>query len=360
MRKIRAPFKALCCLLVLLQAGGFAFAAKKADKGKAKATKMPEWVNQPSSVYPNSTYITYVGSAADRNASEVSALQGLAAVFGQSVKSESTASSRMVQAKANGLVANANVQSFSQDVKRVVDVDCLIGVETKEFWQDEKSGTWYAIAVLDKPKAVDIYSDMIKKNASAISTVLKNAEADKHSLDGFAAYDFAEDIAAENEGHLKKLSVIEPDSVAGLKSYCPSSKGFHAKKMEIAKQIPICVETFNDEHGRFKEAFSQAISETGFRGTYDKSARYHLVAKFEFERSDTTDKKSVRCRYNCESYILDTENSHQIVPFALKGRESHVDYNEAKVKAEKALVTKIGKEFKTALNDYLKNLIVAE
>ena len=353
MSQIKKHFsKAILCLMVL-QAGGFAFAAKKA--AKPKPTKMPEWVNQPSAVYPNNDYITYVGTAADRNMSEVNALQGLASIFGQAIKSDSTASSRMTQAKADGLVANASVQTFSQEVKRAVDVDNLIGVETKEFWQDVSAGSWYAIAVLDKAKAVDIYTDMIKKNYSAISTVLANAKKDALSLDGFGSYDFAEDIAKSNEGSLKKLSVIDPSCVDGLKSYCPSSSKIHAQKMEIARQIPICVKTLNDEHGRYKEAFSQAVAEAGFKGTFDDSVRYTLIAKFEFERSDTTDKKSVRCRYNCESYILDAKTGHQIVPFTVKGRESHVEYKEAEHKAEVALVGKIKKDFSKALYDYIRS-----
>lgn len=333
-----------------MQMGSFCYAAKKSKN------VMPEWVNSPSSVYPHASYITYVGTAADRNASEVNALQGIAAVFGQSVKSESNASSRMTQAKANGLVANSSIQTFSQDVKRVVDIDCLIGVETKEFWCDD-DGKWYAIAVLDKSKAEDIYTNMIKKNASAISTVISNIGDDEFSFDGFSAYDFVEDIAIENEKHLNKISVINPDLVNSLKSYCPSSKKYHGKKMEIAKNIPICVQSFNDEHGRFKEAFSQAIAEAGFKGTYDDSVRYILIAKFEFERSDTTDKKTVRCRYNAESYILDTATQHQIVPFTVKGRESHVDYDEAKHKAETAMVSKIKKDFSKAFYDYIRSSV---
>lgn len=355
MRKVKfiAIRSAVCVLLMACAAS--AFAAKKSDKPKAKATKMPEWVLQPSAVYPNASFITYVGNAEDRNLSEVSALQGLASVFGQSVKSDTTANTRMAQAKADGLVATASVQAFSQDVKRKVDVDNLIGVEVKEYWQDVANNTWYAIAVLDKAKAADIYTDMIKKNAGAIDTVLKNAAKDKNSLDGFGAYDFAEEIAVENEKNLNKISVINSDLVDSLKSYCPSSKNIHAKKMEIAKTIPICVQTFNDEHGRYKQAFSKAITEAGFKGTFDDSVRYTLTAKFEFERSDSTDKKTIRCRYNCESFILDSKTGHQIVPFAIKGRESHVDYNEALHKAELSLVSKIQKDFSEALYKYLRS-----
>ena len=354
MRKIKKNItKVLCCLLVI-QAGSMTFAASK--KSSKKKAAMPEWVNQPAAVYPNASYISYVGSAADRNVSEINALQGLASVFGQSVKSDSTASSRMVQAKENGLVANSNTQVFSQEVKRKVDLDSLIGVETKEFWLDEANSTWYAIAVLDKAKATDIYTEMIKKNASAIPIVLKGTESDLNSFDGFAAYDFAEDIALENENHLKKVSVINPAAVNDLKAYCPSSKEFHAKKMEIAKQVPICIQTANDDKGRFKEAFSQAIAETGFKGTFDNSARYVLIAKFEFERSDPSDKKTVRCRYNCESYIFDNKTSLQILPFTIKGRESHITYDEAMRKTETALISKIKKDYSKAFYDYIRSL----
>lgn len=331
----------------------FAFAAKKQKES------VPEWVTSPGTVYPSDKFINYVGSSTDRNAAEVNALKGLASVFGQAIKSEANSSARMEQAKTDGIVANtSNVQSFSQEVKQVVDVDNLIGAETKAFWLDSANSTWYAIAVLDKNRAGDIYSEMIKKNSIALSTLKKNSEKELDSLEGFAAYDFAEDIAVENENHLKKMSIINPGAVSGLEQYCPSSKNIHAKKMEIAKNIPICVKTSNDEHGRFKEAFSQAISECGFKGTSDESARYVLNAKFEFERSDTSDKKTVRCRYNAEGYILDKKTNHQIVPFIISGRESHVEYSEAKVKAEKKLESKIKSEFKKKFSDYLRNLVV--
>lgn len=353
MRKVNSVFaKAVACILLPLCAAQ-AFAAKK--EKAPKTAKMPAWVTQPSAVYPNASYITYVGTAPDRNSSEVSALQGLAAIFGQNIKSDATANTRMEQAKANGLVATGSVQTFSQEVKRKVDVDNLVGVEVKEYWQDAASGTWHAIAVLDKAKAADIYSNMIKQNAGAIDTVLKNIGSDKYSFDSFGAYDFAEEIAVENEKNLNKISVINFDLVNGLKSYCPSSKNFHAKKMEIAKNIPINVQTFNDEHGRYKQAFSKAITDAGFKGTFDDSVRYTLIAKFEFERSDTTDKKTIRCRYNCESYILDSTTGHQIVPFAVKGRESHVDYAEAQRKAESALVGKIQNDFSEALYSYIRS-----
>lgn len=354
MRKITVAKTAFCIAACYFVALNPAFAAKKK---KATAPAMPEWVNVPAVVYPNDAYITYVGNAPDRDSAEIKALQGIAGVFEQSVKSTSEASERMIKAKADGKVASASENTFSQNIRRTVDVDNLVGVEAKEFWFDGQS-TWYAIAVLDKENAAGIYGDMIRKNASTMSAIVSRSRSDKNSFDSYAAYDFVEDIALENESHLKKMSVIKPSAVPSLKSACPSSKEFHAKKMEIAKRIPICVVVDNDEGGRLAATFSEAVSSLGFRGSYDGGVRYVLTSSVHFERSDASDGKTTRCRYNVEGYLLDTATQQQLVPFTLSGREGHVDYPEAKNRAVKSLEAKIKKDFASQFSAYLKNLIV--
>lgn len=347
----KAAFCIAACYFVALNP---AFAAKKK---KAAAPAMPEWVNAPSAAYPNDAYITYVGFAPDRDSAEIKSLQGIATVFEQSIASSSEASERMVQAKAAGKVATASENTFSQNIRRTVDVDNLIGVEVKEFWFDGQT-SWYAIAVLDKEKAGGIYSDMIRKNAAAISALVANVRKDAASFDGYAAFDFAEDIAQENERYLKRMAVIKPGAVSSLKSSCPSPKEIHAQKIEIAKRIPICVVVENDEGGRLAAAFSEAVSSLGFRGSYDGDVRYVLTSSVTFERSDASDGKTTRCRYNADGYLLDTKAQQQIVPFTLSGREGHVDYPEAKNRAVKSLEAKIKKDFASQFSAYLKNLVV--
>ncbi len=318
---------------------------------------MPDWVNSPAKVYPTQSYLTNVGDAADRDSAQIKALQGLASIFGQSIKSDSTASQRMAQAKSNGTVATVSTSSFSQDILRQVDVDNLIGVEVAESWFDGKS-TWYAIAVLDKSKAVDIYSDMIKKNASTISHIAKNAPVDKASFENYAAYDFAEDIAKENENHLKKLSVINPDCVANLKSFCPSSKDYNLKKIEVAKAIPIFIDVDYDYDDRLKSSYAESLSKMGFRSTDDENSRYCLKVQVGLERSDATDGKTTRCRYNVSSSIFDSFENQSFCAFTISGREGHVNYSEAENRAIKSIETKIGKNFTKTFSDFLKNLSI--
>lgn len=332
------------CLSILLVAGSLLFAAK-----------VPEWVTNPAKVYPRETYLYYIGEGADRGKAEVNAVNGLAAVFGQSVASATASSKRMIQAKADGKVATASVSGFSQDVLRTVDSGNLIGVEIKEFYNDGK--TWYAAAVLDKSKATGIYREMIIKNAKAIKTLLEKSESDTNSIEGYCSYDFAADIAADNESYYQKLSVINSDEAESLKVNVPSSREISARKLEIAKNIPIAVLISGDKDGKLAADFREIISSEGFRTSLTADVRYVLTGTASFEESKTTDGKTTRCRYSLESYILDSETNHQFAPFTASGRESHVSYEEAENRAMKSLEKKVKTDFKKSFSDYLKNFI---
>ncbi len=345
--RLKNYFKVIICLLALMLAGSITFAAKK------KNSKVPDWVTSPTSVYPSSSLFSYVGYGNSRSEAEIQAVNGLAAIFGQSVKSDSAAAKRMAQAKMNGKVATASVSTFSQDILRSVDVSNLVGVEIAEFWFDEDK-TWYAIAVLDKDKGKNIYSDMIVKNYKAIEELLSNTTYDYYSLETYIAYDFACDIAIENEDHLRKLSVINPSVVPSLKAYVPSSKEIGAQKTDIAKNIPICVIISGDENGHIASTYTEALASCGFRGTLDSRERYILTGQVEFEESESSDKKTTKCRYKLDSYILDTETGQQIVPFNVKGRDAHKIYSEAKNRSLKAIDQKIKTEFPKKFEEYLK------
>ena len=347
--KIKNYRKVIFCLFVSLQAGSFAFTAKNNN------ASMPEWVSEPASVYPNAQYLHSVGDGSDRNKAEAQAINGLAAIFGQSIKSESKASQRMEQAKNEGRVATTNVSSFNQEVLRSVNIDDLIGVEMKGYWFDGDK-TWYAIAVLEKSKATDIYVDMIKKNDRAIKELLERSEGDVNSLDAYASYDFACDIARENENHAKKLAVINPSVVSIIKAHVPSSKEINARKMDVAKNIPFCVVIDGDESGRIAAAFTDVIASYGFRGTLDATGRYLLTGKLDFEESVSSDKKTTRCRFALKSYILDSETEQKICPFNTSGREGHVSYSEAKNRAAKSVEKKIKSDFSKAFGEFLKSL----
>lgn len=326
----------------------------KAD-GKAKAGKqvpMPAWVNVPSSVYPSGTYIAAVGSARDRASAEVKAVQAVAAVFKQKIDSTEKASNRMIQARNDGTVATAQLAEFDQQVLRYVNADDLIGIEIKEFWNDEKNSTWYAIAVMEKSKAASLYSDLIRANISSINRMIGGIN--ENTIDSYAYCDFAVEVVEKNEDYYARLSVINPAMAEAVKADMVSSKKLRVRAMEIANAIPVCVVIENDVDGRLAQAFAGVLKGIGFKTTFNPGVRYMISGKVSFEESKTTDNTNVRCRYSLDSYMTDTVTGRNVIPFTISGRESHTSYSEAKVRAVREIEKKITAEFGETLRNYTK------
>ncbi len=346
-------FKFIVCLLILFLAGSLSFAAKKKN---GKQQKMPEWVIAPSNVFPEDKYFAAVGNGSDRDSAEVRAVNSLASIFNQSVKTETKSSKRMSQAQIDGKVAIASIEDFNQKILKKVDVDDLIGIEIKEVWFDTKEN-WYAVAVMDKDAAARIIVDMIKKNSSAVEDLLRGAESSEPSIEKFATLDFACDIAIEDESLLQRLMIINPDKAEDARTLCQSPNKVAAKRFDVAKSIPMFVDFQGDVNGRIENTYLEEISKFGFMSSQNKNARYVLTALISFEESETTDKKSTRCRYNIDSFILDRKTGNQLLPFKASGREGHVSYDEAKERAIKSMEKKIRGGFSDAMKNYFRNFI---
>lgn len=346
--------KVIVCLLMFSLTGGLLFGAKKkADR----PAKMPEWIETPATVFPSSKYFAAVGTGPDRDTAEVKAVSGIASIFNQSVKSETQASKRMVQAQADGKVATAKIEDFNQKILKKVDVKDLIGVEIKEYWFDNKE-THYAVAVMDKVAAAQTLEDMIRKNSAAVAGLLHAAESGDASIETFSTLDFACYIAEEDENLWTRLSVIDSAKANSIKSLCQSSKAIAAKRHEVAKTIPMFVAFQGDVNGRIESAYVSEISKYGFIPSFDKNARYVLTGMITFEESETKDKKTTRCRYNLDSFILDRITGDRLLPYKVNGREGSVSYDDAKERAVKAMEKKIHGGFSDAMKNYFRNFIV--
>ena len=353
---IKNTKKIISVLCVLLCAASV-FAAKK--EAKVKAEPMPDWVTNPGDVYPGKTYFAQVGYDKDRTTAELKACEGISAIFSQSVKSTTKASSRMVQAEKDGLVSNAKVASLSQDITREVDAANLIGVEIKGAWFSPSENVWYAVAVLDKPKATDIYTQMIKKNVEHINTLLGYETTDQYSFETFAIYDFCQEIAAMDEGYLERLAVIDSSASGSLKPICQSSKELKLKALDIAKQIPIATVVEGDIDNRVRAAFSKVITTAGFRSSVNPSERYVLNLKASWVPSTTTDGKTARCEYSITGSLMDNGIDEELLAVSIKGRGSDVTPDRATQKALQNIENKdVSAKFSKEFDKYLKSITV--
>lgn len=343
LKKIYA-FGAFSLLMAICASTAFAKTAKK----------MPDWVTGPSSAYAKADYLSAVGSAADKKAAEIDAINELASIFGQKISSAATSSRRMENAQKAGAVAYSDEAKLEKDILREVNQDDVIGVEIPEFFESKSEGKWYALAVINREKGSKIYSFMIEKNQKEINSILSQVKASKdpNTMLNFSRLDFAEEVSKANEGYLKRLTILNPSAAQNFESISTPAQ-IHKAKSEMAAKIPVCVMVDDDSDGRIAKAFQEVMASFGFNTTLGSNERYVISCKNHFAESASSNSKTKFCEYVAECALNDTSLGETLVPLSITGREGSPSYQNAEVRAKQKITGKIKGEFAASFQKYL-------
>jgi len=329
--------------------------ASASGSSAKKNSKEPAWVSNPRSVYSEAQYVSAVGYGQDRESAEKNALGALVAVFGQTVKGETTVSSRYVEAVKNGTVLINENSDINNAVTSSYDLESVVGAEIKDTWANGKT-TW-AVAVMDKAKGAILYANLIETNEKTIAALIDIPEADKSTLDAYARYDLAATVADTTGRFVNVLSVLNPAMAAAKRGSLtfPSGDELRVSCLHIAQNIPIGVVVEGDRNGRIASAFSTAISDVGFK-TGGADSRYVLKASLSLSPVELPKNENKFTRYIVDARLTDTKRSAVLLPYNLNGREGHATMPEAENRAIRTVEQKIGADYKQVLSDYLVQL----
>ena len=322
---------------------------------QAFAAGAPGWIDNKDELYPAAQYFSHVGEGKSKAEAELAAVTGIASVFSQSVKSTTKASKRMSEAVSSGRIATSVNSELAMSTQSKVDADNLIGIEMKDFWEDGK-GSFWALAVLDKAKTSAILKQMIDKNAQEITHLVDvdPGDADYYSLDTYARFDFAQEVAEQNEGHLARLRVIDPATAKLVANSFESSRSLKSKAVQVAKMIPVYVEVAGDVDGRVKVALEGVVAGAGFRTSDVPMERYVLKASVSFDERNTG--SSVQCRYSIEGGLEDTSFAEVLLPLSFTGRETSTDFSSAQNRAVRSIDSKVKKDFAASFQAFLGSI----
>lgn len=341
--------KTLFTVILSLSLAVFPASAKAKNSKKA-----PDWITGQSKAYPKAEYLTASGVADSKRAAELDAINELAAVFGQKITSATLASKRLTMAQSQGLVASSSESSLAQDILREVSQDDIIAVEIPEFYEAKSEGKWYALAVINKSKASQIYSGMIEKNQKEVEAIIMQIQKDKEAdtMLNFSRLDFAEEVAKKNETYLKRLTVLDPKEAEKF-SAINTPVQIHKMKIDMAARIPVCVNVDDDSDGRITKSFQEVMTSFGFNTTIGSNERYIISCKNHFTESASSNAKTKFCEYAAECALIDTFLGETLIPLSITGREGSTTYQNAEVRAKQKIVTKIKSEFAAGFQKYL-------
>src|SRR5262245_26801693 len=123
-------------------------------------SKKPDWTDGDSSRYPRERYLVGVGLADDRSTAEERARGEISKIFTAQVSVATNISESETTVKSGGKTSEGFSSSVAQDVK-TVSQKALEGVEVVEKWQDPASRQHFALAVLERAKAIRSVRDKL-------------------------------------------------------------------------------------------------------------------------------------------------------------------------------------------------------
>ena len=313
----------------------------------------PGWTRNPYSVYDKQTDVAVVGVAGNRQDAEKKAFANLVAYFGQSVKVDEKLIESYKEAERKGITTSFGSTDFDSAIVIAAGMDSLVGAEISDVWDDGK-GSVYAVAVLNKAKAIQTYSNLVTTNKEMIDKLVKIPEKNKNTLDGFARYKFASTVADINITYGNLLSQLgAPEFAKGLRN----GDDYRLESFNITKLIPVGIVVKNDKSDRIKDTFAKVFSDLGFRSGGNNS-RYVLNVKIVTSPVNMPDSPYKWIRIELSANLTDTGyRGTVLLPYSFNSREGHSTQANAENAAYLEAERKIKEEYKDILSNYLSNLL---
>jgi hypothetical protein len=332
--------------------GGSAPAAPESSPG---SRGRPAWVDAPDSVYSRQRYVSAVGFGGDRRQAERNALASLTGVFGQSLQAEMKTVSNYSEAVKSGAIHVTEDNTVQSAITTSAEMDSLVGAEIADVWFDNRS-TYYAVAVMEKPKTAVLYADLIRSNQRVIADLLNMNADETNTLNGYSRCLLSATIADTNRVYANVLTYVGNSS--GINpAEMKKGEEYRLQAAEIARNIPIAVRINGDESGRIRNAFSRALTQLGFRSG-DAGSRYVLEGRLTMTPVELPNQQNKFVRYLVDAELKD--EGAVLLPYNASGREGHLNQAEAEERAVRTAERKISEEFGVSLQDYLSTLFLGK
>ena len=297
--------------------------------------KSDDWTREIQKNYPDSEYISAVGSGKDRTSAESNAKLALSQILGESISAEQVT---MQYADSKGREEGV----ISSVVNEKAVFDHITGIVIKENYADKKTKTHYALAVLNRKESGNYYFSRANEATLHIQDLVSRAQKSRGKIESLTYINDAINASSEIAYDVNLLSVINPAQGRIVRAAYQSPQTLRAKRAELASVITVSVTVQNDSDNRIRAAFVSALRDKGVT-VVDAGGAYVINATLSFEPVDVGDAQYTFVRYTLHAPMTEKATGNTLVPYTLTGREGHVTESQAKNRA----VIKIAETIKT-------------
>ncbi|MDP8220535.1 MAG: LPP20 family lipoprotein [Candidatus Stygibacter frigidus] len=328
----------------------FSCASNKAIKRAPR----PDWLDNPEYKYPNTQYITAIGSGFSRSDAEKDAAAKISRIFRTEVSASETMEKRYEELTKNSVTTT---DDFTRNTKNVTltSNEALINMQFGESYTDDKAKV-HTIAYLNRFETGGIYEEMISANSDQIIYYQNKTRELNDPLDIYAFYGAAWMITQKNEDLLRQYRIISPQmsSMFEVKYDKNSIKNNYIK---TARDITFSLNIDGDEDDRIASIMKRIITGTGFQIV--KSDGF-ISVKGSINMSPTDlqrDDNTVFYRWDM-SLNLTQLDGNIILSLNPSGRAGSVSLEEARARVFIDIEKKLDKTLISDLNSWFDNIVI--
>jgi hypothetical protein len=352
------PYKFFAVIPLAVFLASCASVGPKPEKpaAMAVAAARPSWIDGAAAEYPAGRFLTGVASSDDPAAAKDRARGEISKVFSTQITINTAVTSSEYSSGSQGKSAASSAQNVSQNV-RAISQKNLEGVEIARTWRDGASGQYYALAVLERSKALAALEDKMREldaqgrdAETQLAAAAEKLQKAKYALKLM-------DIPKAREALTADMRVLDPANVQAPGLDVNAAKRDAARALSA---LDVALVMSAESSGPVAAAVIKALNGLGIEAKTAASAVGADIAaecSVEFAAVPDADSQSRWrwCRGAAAVELKDPKTSRIFLNFDASVKEASSTAGEARLKAETALGRKIGPEILRGIAAYLEN-----
>ncbi|MCM1322385.1 MAG: LPP20 family lipoprotein [Bacteroides sp.] len=323
-------------------------APKKIDSADAvfnTADTEPVWIKKPQTGADQSEFMTACGSGKTMKDAEHSAAAALAKMIRQNISSSSLVLSRDVFDSSGG---DESYSAVSEVIETETMIDALVGVRIAEFWKS-RSGTVYALAVMNRAEASMYYRRKIEEFSGRIEKLIADAQASPGLFEGYASLQQATAAAHDVSDFMDIVYAADPAAYRTIRLPYGSAAAVEAEAFQFAAFVPMNILNAEAADNRIPAAVAKVFAGLGFKPEITSAvqtasaAPYCCTVSLSFQ--DIPSETNSYVRYICTVTLKETHSEAILYTCSLNGREGHLTAEEARQRSLRTLEKKLSTEF---------------
>jgi hypothetical protein len=223
------------------------------------AAPEPSWFRNKNAEYPDSRYISYIGSGDTEEEAKAEALGSIALYFNANVKVLQGSITEYIEAVSGGKKQFSKISGINQNVVITSRIDEFLGVRFTSPWHNEQSRRWHILGYIDINEGRQKYDSRIKTNAAMMDSLFQAGEGETEPLRKCGYYRLAAAAARLLEGDIRAQSLMN----AGADQYTPllnSARKITGGYTGLRSQVSFDVRVDSDRDGRVKRKVSEILA----------------------------------------------------------------------------------------------------